>query len=141
MSSSQVAPRTFAIPMHLLPILRYSLHDIPGEKKRLVGLIVSSGLGALLSTTFALHGCNIAINYFNRDGPAKDIASACEKHGVKSMIVKADMTVTADARRAVRETVEGLGGLDIIISNAVSFEYDLGRGRLRGLNGRCVCVC
>jgi NAD(P)-dependent dehydrogenase (short-subunit alcohol dehydrogenase family) len=37
------------------------------------------------------------------------------------MIVKADMTVTADARRAVRETVAGLGGLDIIISNAVSF--------------------
>jgi hypothetical protein len=30
------------------------------------------------------------------------------------------MTVTADARRAVRETVEGLGGLDIILSNAVS---------------------
>jgi NAD(P)-dependent dehydrogenase (short-subunit alcohol dehydrogenase family) len=36
------------------------------------------------------------------------------------MIIKADMTVTSDARRAVRVAVEGLGGLDIILSNAVS---------------------
>jgi NAD(P)-dependent dehydrogenase (short-subunit alcohol dehydrogenase family) len=36
------------------------------------------------------------------------------------MIIKADMTVTSDARRAVREAVVGLGGLDIILSNAVS---------------------
>jgi hypothetical protein len=48
-----------------------------------------SGLGALLSTTFASHGCNIAINYFNRDGPAKEVAAACEKFGVKTVLIKA----------------------------------------------------
>ena len=30
------------------------------------------------------------------------------------------MTSTQEARRAVRETVEGLGGLDLVIANAVS---------------------
>jgi hypothetical protein len=29
------------------------------------------------------------------------------------------MTSTADAKRAVKETIEGLGGLDIILANAV----------------------
>lgn len=78
----------------------------------------SAGLGALIATTFASHGCNIAINYFNRVDPAKAIASECEKHGVKTITIKADMTSTSEARRAVRDTVEGLGGLDLIISNA-----------------------
>lgn len=30
-----------------------------------------------------------------------------------------DMTSTAEAKRAVKETIEQLGGLDIIIANAV----------------------
>lgn len=79
-----------------------------------------SGLGALLSTTFASHGCNIAVNYFNRNGPAEEVAKQCQIHNVKTITIKADMTSTAEAKRAIRETVERLGGLDLIISNAVS---------------------
>ncbi|KAL6706175.1 hypothetical protein ACN47E_006091 [Coniothyrium glycines] len=78
----------------------------------------SAGLGALLSTTFASHGSNIAINYFNRLEPAEAIKKECEAHGVKAILVKADMTSTEEARRAVRETVEGLGGVDIVVANA-----------------------
>jgi len=48
-----------------------------------------SGLGALLSTTFAAQGCNVAINYFNRVEPAQAVAAACEKLGVKAVIIKA----------------------------------------------------
>jgi hypothetical protein len=48
-----------------------------------------SGLGELLSTTFASHGCNIAINYFNRIEPAQKVQAACEKLGVKAVIIKA----------------------------------------------------
>jgi NAD(P)-dependent dehydrogenase (short-subunit alcohol dehydrogenase family) len=88
----------------------------------------NSGLGALLSTTFASHGANIAINYFNRAGPAEEVAAACKAHGVKAIIIKADMTSTADAKRAVREALQGLGGLDIILANAVSFSF-AGRDR------------
>ena len=79
-----------------------------------------SGLGALLATTFASHGCNIAINYFNRLEPAQAIQKECESHGVKAIVIKADMTSTSEAERAVTETLEGLGGLDIILANAVS---------------------
>ncbi|KAH7389636.1 short chain dehydrogenase/reductase [Phaeosphaeria sp. MPI-PUGE-AT-0046c] len=78
----------------------------------------SAGLGALLSTTFASLGCNVAINYFNRIEPAEKVKGECETHGVKAVVIKADMTSTTDARRAVRETIEKLGGLDLIIANA-----------------------
>jgi NAD(P)-dependent dehydrogenase (short-subunit alcohol dehydrogenase family) len=47
-----------------------------------------------------------------------------------------DMTSTADAKRAVQEAIEELGGLDIILANAVcvvfftSFFRETRRGRL-----------
>lgn len=78
----------------------------------------SAGLGELLSTTFAKEGANIAINYFNRIGPAQKVQQACQDQGVKAVIIKADMSSTSEARRAVQEAIQQLGGLDIIISNA-----------------------
>jgi NAD(P)-dependent dehydrogenase (short-subunit alcohol dehydrogenase family) len=64
-------------------------------------------------------GCNIAVNYFNRAEPAQAVADACSALGVKAVCIKADMTDTAEARRAVREAIEKLGGLDLVLSNAV----------------------
>lgn len=32
-----------------------------------------------------------------------------------------DMTSTSEAKRAVQETIEGLGGIDIVIANAVGY--------------------
>ncbi|KAF1835063.1 short chain dehydrogenase/reductase [Decorospora gaudefroyi] len=78
----------------------------------------SAGLGALLSTTFARQGCNVAINYFNRIEPAQKVKTECEALGVRAVVVKADMTDTTEARRAVQETIEKLGGLDIVLANA-----------------------
>ncbi|KAF2622273.1 short chain dehydrogenase/reductase [Macroventuria anomochaeta] len=78
----------------------------------------SAGLGALLSTTFAKEGCNIAINYLNRLGPAQEVQRQCQDAGVKAVLIKADMTSTDEARRAVRETIEQLGGIDIVLANA-----------------------
>lgn len=44
----------------------------------------------------------------------------CEEAGVKAVLIKADMTNTSEARRAVKETIELLGGIDIVLANAVS---------------------
>lgn len=78
----------------------------------------SAGLGELISTTFAAEGANIAINYFNRIEPAQKVQKACQEHGVKAVIIKADMTSTAEAKRAVQETIREFGGIDIVIANA-----------------------
>jgi [acyl-carrier-protein] S-malonyltransferase len=48
------------------------------------------------------------------------VQKACEKLGVKAVVIKADMTSTADAKRAVQETIKQLGGLDLVVANAVS---------------------
>ena len=84
-----------------------------------------SGLGEVVCTSFAKAGANVAINYFNRTEPAERVKTACEEHGVKAVILKADMTSTADAKRVVEEANEALGGLDIIIGNAVCLTIDI----------------
>ena len=47
------------------------------------------GLGALLCQKFAAEGCNVAINYNSSPDRAKQVAEACEKHGVKAVVVQA----------------------------------------------------
>ncbi|OBT71225.1 hypothetical protein VF21_09903 [Pseudogymnoascus sp. 05NY08] len=71
----------------------------------------SRGLGALLCDKFAKEGCNIAINYVSSSAAAEEIAKSIEgEYGVKAFAVQAVWVV--------EETIEKLGGLDIIISNA-----------------------
>ncbi|KAL1797243.1 hypothetical protein ACET3X_003849 [Alternaria dauci] len=91
-------------------------YDLKGRNVLITG--GSAGLGELLSIAFASEGANVAINYFNRIEPAQKVQKACEAHGVKAIVIKADMTSTADAKRAVRETIEQLGGLDVVLANA-----------------------
>jgi NAD(P)-dependent dehydrogenase (short-subunit alcohol dehydrogenase family) len=50
------------------------------------------------------------------------VQKECQEAGVKAVLIKADMTNTDEARRAVKETVELLGGIDIVLANAVCFQ-------------------
>ncbi|KAJ5275923.1 hypothetical protein N7534_010642 [Penicillium rubens] len=79
----------------------------------------SRGLGALAAEKFASEGSNVAINYMSSkeiaDKLASDIAS---KYGVKTVVIQGDAGVKDDCINAVKTTIEKLGGLDIIISNA-----------------------
>jgi NAD(P)-dependent dehydrogenase (short-subunit alcohol dehydrogenase family) len=47
-----------------------------------------SGLGEVISISFAKEGANVAVNYFNRVEPAQNVVKACEKHGVKAVALK-----------------------------------------------------
>ncbi|KAL9634487.1 MAG: hypothetical protein Q9164_004060 [Protoblastenia rupestris] len=79
----------------------------------------SRGLGALIAEKFAEEGCNVAINYNASKDSAEKVAERVGKqHGVKTAVIQADVGVRNDCYRLVQETIDGLGGLDIIVSNA-----------------------
>lgn len=79
----------------------------------------SRGLGALVAEKFAAEGCNIAINYVSNSERAEQTAKKIEKeYKAKTIIVQGDQGVLADCERTVQKSIDGLGGLDIIISNA-----------------------
>ena len=55
------------------------------------------------------------------EAAAQEIVKTIEaEYGVKAFALRGDMGVEADCVRLVEESIEKLGGLDIIVSNAVS---------------------
>ncbi|KAJ5709965.1 hypothetical protein N7493_009557 [Penicillium malachiteum] len=79
----------------------------------------SRGLGAVISEKFAAEGSNVAINYMSNkqtaDEVAKDLAS---KYNVKTVVIQGDAGKQESAASTVKSSIEQLGGLDVIISNA-----------------------
>src|SRR5690606_13093307 len=66
---------------------------------------------------FARAGANVAITG-RREAEGRQVAEAIRALGVKSLFIKADAAVAADAQRAVAETVKAFGSLTIAFNNA-----------------------
>ena len=77
----------------------------------------SSGIGRATALRFAEAGARVALVGRAREAlqaVAREIAGA----GGEAFVVSADVTVEADAVRAVTETVEHFGGLDVLVNAA-----------------------
>lgn len=85
----------------------------------------SSGIGQAIAVRFAALGANVAINYLTTPDEAADTEAMVERcakqvrdSGVKDLLVQADVSKQDDCVRMVRETVDGLGGIDVLVNNA-----------------------
>src|SRR5687768_14794323 len=85
----------------------------------------SSGIGQAIAVRFAEHGSNVAINYLTTEDEAAETEQqvhACinkvRQHGVQDVLVQGDVSKEEDAVRMMQETVEGLGGIDVLVNNA-----------------------
>ena len=85
----------------------------------------SSGIGQAIAVRFAEHGANVAINYLTTPDEAADTEEqvhACinkvRNHGVQDVLVQGDVSREEDVVRMVQETVDGLGGIDVLVNNA-----------------------
>jgi glucose 1-dehydrogenase len=85
----------------------------------------SSGIGQAIAVRFAEYGANVAINYLTTADEAADTEErvhACvnqvRQTGVKDVLVQGDVSKEEDVVRMVEETVEGLGGIDVLVNNA-----------------------
>jgi glucose 1-dehydrogenase len=85
----------------------------------------TSGIGQAIAVRFAEFGANVAINYRSRPEDAAETeqqVEACvakvQRMGVKDVIVRGDVSKEEDVVSMFRETVDKLGGLDVLINNA-----------------------
>jgi len=94
---------------------RVKLFDLAGRVALVTG--GNGGIGLGMATGLAQAGAAIAVVGRNR-GKGEAAVEQLRAHGVECAFVAADVTDEAECRRMVRETVERLGRLDIVVNNA-----------------------
>ena len=77
-----------------------------------------SGIGRAVAALFAREGADVAILYLCEHDDAKKTKEIVEKEGRKAILIAGDLGDKDFCERAVRQTVDELGGLDILINNA-----------------------
>ncbi len=99
------------------------MHGLKGKNVLITG--GTSGIGQAIAVRFAEYGANVAINYLRRPDEAEETEEqvhACvnrvQQHGVRDLIVRGDVSQEDEVVRMVDETVDELGGLDVLINNA-----------------------
>lgn len=81
----------------------------------------SNGIGRAIAERFAEAGAIVVVNYCKSPDKAQQVVAGIQAKGGKAVAVRADMSVVADARRLVIDTVKQFGRLDVLINNAGKF--------------------
>jgi NAD(P)-dependent dehydrogenase (short-subunit alcohol dehydrogenase family) len=77
-----------------------------------------SGIGKAVAIAFAREGADVAISYLSEEEDAADTARWVEEAGRRAIKLPGDLSNPEHCRDVVARTVEELGGLDILVSNA-----------------------
>lgn len=91
-----------------------------GKLKNKVALITGadSGIGRAVAVAYAKEGADVAIVYLNEHEDANKTKAEVEQEGRKCLLIPGDVGDENFAQQAVKQTVDTLGGLDILINNA-----------------------
>lgn len=90
---------------------------LTGRKALITG--GDSGMGRAAAIAYAREGADVAINYLPAEEPdAREVIALIKAEGRKAIAIPGDITDEAFCKKLVTEAVDGLGGLDILVSNA-----------------------
>lgn len=89
---------------------------LEGKKALVTG--ASRGIGRAIALELAREGARVALNYQSSDAKAQAVADEIAKLGSSSMLAKANLSVSQEARKMVAQVAEEFGGLDILVNNA-----------------------
>jgi len=85
-----------------------------------------SGIGRAVAVLFAREGAKVAVAYLNEDKDAEETKRLIEGEGSEALLIKGDLADRSHAQSAVKQTVEKLGGLNILVNNAAQQWLDEG---------------
>ncbi|MFD2938263.1 SDR family oxidoreductase [Spirosoma flavum] len=90
---------------------------LKGRKALITG--GDSGMGRAAAIAYAREGADVAINYLPAEEPdAQEVIALIKAEGRKAIAIPGDLRDEAFCQKLVAEAVRGLGGLDIVVSNA-----------------------
>ncbi len=111
------------IESKLDPLPRYHAPHYKGAGKlnKKVALITGgdSGIGRAVAVLFAREGADVAFTYLPAEASdARETERAIEEEGRSALSISGDIEDPDFSRRAVKQTVNKLGRLDILVNNA-----------------------
>jgi 3-oxoacyl-[acyl-carrier protein] reductase len=88
--------------------------------ERRVALVTGSatGIGRAVAWRLAERGYGVAVNYSRSKAEAEETAEGVRARGAEVLLHKADVGDDGAVRALVTDTVERLGGLDVLVNNA-----------------------
>lgn len=101
---------------------RFMAPHYKGSQKLLgrVALITGgdSGIGRAVAVLFAREGADVAVAFHSSAEDAEVTCRHVEAEGQRCLLLQGDVKDRAWCEEAVKRTVQGLGGLDILVNNA-----------------------
>jgi NAD(P)-dependent dehydrogenase (short-subunit alcohol dehydrogenase family) len=91
------------------------MDSLAGKRALITG--GASGIGRAMALLFAREGAAVAIADLD-EASGETVVGMIEEGGGQAIFVRCNVTRAQDCRRAVRHTVDELGGLDILVNNA-----------------------
>jgi 3-oxoacyl-[acyl-carrier protein] reductase len=88
--------------------------------KRALVTAGAQGIGFAISQQLLRAGCDVVVHYHRSMEAARTLANEAKTLKRRCAVISADLTETEECDRLVREAVEFLGGLDVLINNAGS---------------------
>ena len=88
------------------------------EGRRALVTGADSGIGRAVALAFAREGADVAISYLSEDADAQETARLVRDAGRTALLLPGDISDETVAKGLVAQTVEGLGGLDLLVHNA-----------------------
>jgi NAD(P)-dependent dehydrogenase (short-subunit alcohol dehydrogenase family) len=77
-----------------------------------------SGIGRAVALAFAREGADVAIAYLSEHDDARETLRLVEEAGRRGVLIAGDLADEAQCARTVKEAVDRLGRLDVLVNNA-----------------------
>jgi len=107
--------------LDLAPQYQAAEYKPAGKLSGRVALVTGgdSGIGRAVATLYAREGASVAISYLpDEQADAETTREAIEAENVRCVLLPGDLTQKSFCDKLVEATVEHLGGIDILVSNA-----------------------
>ncbi|THF70831.1 SDR family oxidoreductase [Deinococcus sp. Arct2-2] len=90
---------------------------LKGRKALITG--GDSGIGRAVAIAYAREGADVAINYLpSEEADAQEVVALIREAGQQAVAIPGDLKDESFCQQLVEQTVQELGGLDILVSNA-----------------------